>query len=101
MSCPPAGPRVVVDREGAGRWEEVGAVAAAVVVAPDRHWCSCRWVARWVGAVVFEEELECAVWAVGDERAGSAGVAGRRGGRRGADAGAGAHARGAGEDGGA
>ena len=61
---------------------EVGAVAAAVVVAPDRDWCSCRWVARWGGAVVFEEELELAVRAVGDDGAGSAGAAGRRGGRR-------------------
>ena len=57
-------------------------MAAAVVVAPHGDGCSCRWVARWGGAVVFEEELELAVWAVGDDGAGPAGAAGCRGGRR-------------------
>ena len=65
----PVGPGVVVDStRGCRSGEELGAVAAAVVVAPDRDAVFGVSLARAgaEGAVVFEEELELAVWAVGD-----------------------------------
>ena len=56
-----------IDLEGAGRSrEEVGAVAGRGRRA-RRSRCSCRGWRRWGGAEVFEEELERAVRAVGDD----------------------------------
>ena len=74
MSFTPVGPGVVVDDEGAGLGEEFGAVALSVVVAPERDRCSGSLVGRWEGAVVFEVELELAVWAVGDHGEGPAAI---------------------------
>ena len=79
VACVSRGPRVPGQLDGRGGGLEVDAMSPAVLVAPGG---GCCWSgARWWGAVVFEAELELAVWAVGDQGAGPAGALRCRAGR--------------------